>query len=57
MSTLQNMVNEVYYDEGYIQDVDPNEAQNVDNNNNQDIDINADLEEVVEPPSKKQKHK
>jgi ribosomal protein S8 len=57
MSTLQNMVNEVFYDEGYIQDVDPNEAQNVDNNNNQDIDINADLEEVVEPPSKKQKHK
>ena len=57
MSTLQNMVNEVYYDEGYIQDVDPNEAQNVDDNNNQDIDINADLEEVVEPPSKKQKHK
>ena len=55
MSTLQNMVNEVYYDEGYIQDVDPNEAQNVDDNNNQDIDINADLEEVVEPPSKKQK--
>ena len=56
-STLQNMVNEVFYDEGYIQDVDPNEAQNVDNNNNQDIDINADLEEVVEPPSKKQKNK
>ena len=56
-STLQNMVNEVYYDEGYIQDVDPNEAQNVDNNNNQDIDINADLEEVVESPSKKQKNK
>jgi hypothetical protein len=55
MSTLQNMVNEVYYDEGYIQDFDPNEAQNVDDNNNQDIDINADLEEVVEPPSKKQK--
>ena len=55
MSTLQNMANEVYYDEGYIQDVDPNEAHNVDDNNNQDIDINADLEEVVEPPSKKQK--
>ena len=54
-STFQNMVNEVFYDEGYIQDVDPNEAQNVDDNNNQDIDINANLEEVVEPPSKKQK--
>jgi len=55
MSTLQNMVNEVYYDEGYIQDVDPNEAQSVDDNNNQNIAINAELEEVVEHPSKKQK--
>lgn len=56
MSTLQNMVNGVYYDESYIQeDVDSNEAQNVDDNNNQDIDNNVDLEEVVEPPSKKQK--
>ena len=54
-STMQNMVNEVFYDEGYIQDVDPNQSQNVDDNNNQDIDIIADLEEVVEPPSKKQK--
>ena len=54
---MQNMVNEVFYDEGYIQDVDPNQSQDVDDNNNQDIDINADLEEVVEPPSKKQKNK
>ena len=57
MSTLHNMVNYVFYDKGYIQVVDPNEAQNVDDNNNQDININADLEEVVERPSKKQKHK
>jgi hypothetical protein len=49
------MVNEVFYDEGYIQDVDPNQSQNAYDNNNQDIDINADLEEVVELPSKKQK--
>jgi hypothetical protein len=41
--------------EGYIQDVDPNQSQNAYDNNNQDIDINADLEEVVELPSKKQK--
>ena len=54
-STFQNMVNEVFYDEGYIQDVDPNQSQNAYDNNNQDIDINADLEEVVELPSKKQK--
>ena len=54
-STFQNMVNEVFYDEGYIQDVDPNQSQNAYENNNQDIDINADLEEVVELPSKKQK--
>jgi hypothetical protein len=54
---MQNMVNEVFYDEGYIQDVDPYQSQNVDDNNNQDIDINADLEEVVEPPSKKQNNK
>ena len=57
MSTLHNMVNYVFYDKGYIQVVDPNEAQIVDDNNNQDININADLEEVVERPSKKQKHK
>ena len=57
MSTLQNMVNEVFYDKGYIQVVDQNEAQHVVDNNNQDININADLEEVVERPSKKQKHK
>ena len=57
MSTLHNMVNYVFYDKGYIQVVDPNEAQNVDDNNNQDININADLEEVVERPSKKQKYK
>ena len=57
MSTLQNMVNEVFYDKGCIQVVDPNETQHVDDNNNQDININADLEEVVERPSKKQKHK
>ena len=56
LSTLHNMVNEVFYDKGYIQVVDPNEAQNVDDNNKQDININADLEEVVERPSKKQKH-
>jgi hypothetical protein len=55
MSTLQNMVNEVFCDKGYIQVVDQNEAQNVDDNNKQDIDIDADLEEVVERPSKKQK--
>jgi hypothetical protein len=41
------MVNEVFYDEGYIQDVDPNQSQNAYDNNNQDIDINADLEEVI----------
>jgi hypothetical protein len=29
MSTLQNMVNEVFCDKGYIQVVDQNEAQNV----------------------------
>ena len=51
------MVNEVFYDECYIQDVDPNQSQNAYDNNNQDIDINADLEEVVELPSKKQKNK
>jgi hypothetical protein len=45
------MVNEVFYDEGYIQDVDPNQSQHAYDNNNQDIDINADLEEVVELPS------
>jgi transcriptional/translational regulatory protein YebC/TACO1 len=49
------MVNYVFYDKGYIQVVDPNEAQHVDDNNNQDININADLEEVVERHSKKQK--
>jgi hypothetical protein len=57
MSTLQNMVNEVFCDKAYIQVVDQNEAQHVDDNNKQDIDIDADLEEVVERPSKKQKHK
>jgi 5'-3' exonuclease len=57
MSTLQNMVNEVFYDKDYIQVVDQNEAQHVVDNNNHDININADLEEVVERPSKKQKHK
>ena len=57
MTTLHNMVNYVFYDKGYIQVVDPNEAQHVDDNNNQDININADLEEVVERHSKKQKHK